>query len=241
MSGHSKWSTIKRQKAVTDARKAAVFTKLAKAITLAAREGGTDPETNFRLRLAMQKGRDANMPNDNIDRAIKRGAGEGEGVELSEVLYEAYGPGGIGILIEGVTDNKNRTAAEMKHLLTRSGGSLATANSVAWQFDQKGVVRISKDALQRIDDTEAFQLKLIDAGAEDVEDETEGWTITTPKESFSNIMDVIAERSMTPESQGLEYIPQNLVPTENKKSIETIIGQLEEHDDVTSVYTNANI
>lgn len=241
MSGHSKWSTIKRQKAVTDSRRAAVFTKLAKTISLAAREGGKDPETNFKLRLAIQKGRASNMPNDNIDRAIKKGIGEGSEETISEVLYEAYAPEGAGILIEGVTDNKNRTASEIKHILTKAGGSLATANSVAWQFDYKGIIRIKKEELQKITDTENFQLELIDVGAEDVQDEEEGWTIKTPKESLSKIIDVITRQSITPESQALEYIPQNLIPVENKKTIENILEQLEEHDDVTNVYTNADI
>jgi len=241
MSGHSKWSTIKRQKAVTDSRRAAVFTKLAKAITLAAREGGKDPETNFKLRLAMQKARGANMPNDNIDRAIKRGAGEGEDTQLFEVLYEAYGPGGAGLLIEGVTDNKNRTAAEMKHLLTKFNGSLATANSVAWQFDYKGIIRISNEQLKNIPDKDALQLKLIDGGAEDVDEQNEGWTITTSRDSLSSVVDIVSKHGIVPDSQQLEYIPQNLSPVDNPKPIESIIEELEEHDDVSNVYTNADI
>lgn len=241
MSGHSKWSQIKRQKAVTDSRRSALFTKVAKVITLAAREGGSDPDTNFRLRLAVQKAREANMPNDNIERAIKRGTGDDGSVELFPVLYEAYGPGGIGLVIEGVTDNKNRTAAEIRSILTKAGGSLASANSVAWQFDHRGVVRLAKEHTKAVADSENVQLAIIDAGAEDVREEDEGWTIVAPKESFSAVLELIENKHIPITSQGMEYLPQNLIRPDSEKTIQSLIEQLEEHDDVENVYTNADI
>ena len=240
MSGHSKWSQIKRQKAVTDNRRAAVFTKLAKAIAVAARAGGGDAETNFRLRLAVQKGREANMPNDNIDRAIKRGTGEDKEHELHEVLYEGYGPDGIAVLIETVTDSKNRTTAELRSTLTKAGGSLASTNSVAWQFDYTGVIRISADALPKTGRDE-FQLTLIDAGADDVAEEPEGWTIISSKDVFARVLDVVRSNNITPESQALEYIAKTPVVPANPTAVQALIDELEEHDDITTVYTNAEL
>ena len=240
MSGHSKWSQIKRQKAVTDNRRAAVFTKLAKAITVAARAGGGDIDSNFKLRLAVQKGREANMPNENIDRAIKKGTGEDKDHELFEVIYEGYGPDGIAVLIEAVTDNKNRTTAEIRSMLTKSGGSLASTNSVAWQFEYKGILRISSDSLPKKQHDE-FELELIDAGADDVQEEPEGWTVTAPKESFAKVVDVVRAHTITMDSQALEYIAKTPVAPVHPNAVQTLMEQLEEHEDIDNVYTNAEI
>jgi len=240
MSGHSKWSQIKRQKAVTDNRRAAVFTKLGKAITVASRAGGGDLDTNFKLRLAVQKAREANMPNDNIDRAIKRGTGKDKEHELFEVVYEGYGPEGVALLLEAVTDNKNRTTAEIRNMLTKAGGSLASTNSVAWQFDAKGIIRISADALPK-ENRDEFELSLIDAGAEDVQEEPKGWTIVSPKSAFANVLEAVHKKGVAPESSAIEYIARNPVTPKHPAAIERLIEQLEEHDDIDAVYTNAEI
>ncbi|MFA5030606.1 MAG: YebC/PmpR family DNA-binding transcriptional regulator, partial [Patescibacteria group bacterium] len=240
MSGHSKWSQIKRQKAVTDNRRAAVFTKLAKAISVAARAGGGDIDTNFKLRLAVQKAREANMPNDNVERAIKKGTGADSEHELHEVVYEGYGPDGIAVLIEAVTDNKNRTTSELRNMLSKSGGSLASTNSVAWQFEHKGIIRIAADALPK-DNRDELQLALIDAGADDVQEEPEGWTIISPKESFARVSEVVHAQNITADSQAIEYIAKTPATLARPKAVEALIAELEEHDDIDNVYTNADL
>ena len=240
MSGHSKWSTIKRQKGITDARRSAVFTKHAKLITVAARIGGADTDTNFKLRLAIQKAREANMPNDNIDRAIQKGAGGSDGAQLESIMYEGYGPHGSALIIEGVTDNKNRTTGEFRNILSKAGGSLASQNSVAWQFTQKGVVRIASATLEGRN-TDELQLALVDAGADDVIEETEGWTILCAREQFANMLAAIHKLGIPIASQGLEYIPNSTVDPVDRASLEKLIETLEEHDDVENVYTNAKL
>lgn len=240
MSGHSKWSTIKRQKAITDNRRSAVFTKHAKLITVAARIGGADTDTNFRLRLAIQKAREANMPNDNIERAIQKGAGSSGDTQLESVMYEGYGPHGSALIIEGVTDNKNRTTGELRNILSKAGGSLASTNSVAWQFTQKGVARISSDALAGRNSDE-IQLAIVDAGADDVIEEPEGWTILCPREQFAKVLAAINHLKMPVASQGLEYIPNATVDPVDRAATEKLIETLEDHDDIENVYTNAKL
>jgi len=238
MSGHSKWSTIKRQKAVSDARKGKIFTKLAKAITVAAQKAGPDPSANFALRLALEKARTANMPNENIDRAIKKATGEDKAGKLEEILYEGYGPDGVALLIKTVSDNRNRTTSELRSMLTKAGGSLASTNSVAWQFDQKGVIRIAKEKLSG-KNTEELQLAFIDAGADDVKDEPEGLTIITPRESLASIAEAIRTHGLIPDSQELEY--QTTVTPPNPQAVMDLMEMLEEDEDVDTVYTNADI
>lgn len=239
MSGHSKWSTIKRAKAITDTRRSAAFTKLAKAITVAARHGGPDPDMNFRLRLAIQKAREGNMPNDNVDRAIKKGAGTGDGVTLQECVYEGFGPDGVGIVVEALTDNRNRTTAEIRNILTKHGGSLAAANSVLWQFEHKGVIRVASTTLAN-KNADELELALIDAGAEDFKIETEGWTIITPKEALQKVGEYLHTQNIASDSQGLEYVPKNLAATTHAAQLHTCLEELENHDDVNNVFTNAD-
>lgn len=239
MSGHSKWHSIKHQKAITDSRRSAAFTKLANIITIAAREGGGgDPDSNFKLRLAMQKAREANMPNDNVERAIKRGTGEDAGTQIQEITYEGYGPDGVALLIETVTDNKNRTSNEIRSKLSKMGGSFGSAGSVAWQFSLKGIIRISNEKLQG-QNAEELQLKLIDHGAEDVREEPEGWTIITSKEGLAPLAEFIHSENIATDSQGLEHIPKNPVKAEHADALKALVQELEDMDDVQNVYTNA--
>lgn len=236
MSGHSKWSTIKRQKGVADAKRSAIFTKLGKAIVVAARLGGADPAMNFRLRLAVEKAREASMPKDNIDRAIAKGSGTAEGQQLEEVTYEGFGPGGAAIIVEAVTDNRNRTVHEVKTLFSKHGGTMGNENSVRWQFDRRGVLRIAAEHLPKDHDT--FELQMIEAGAEDVKDDPEGITLLTQPEALEKLK---AELGATPvASADIEYVPKTpltLSDGETQK-LHSLIEILEDHADVTNVWTN---
>lgn len=235
MSGHSKWAKIHRQKGAADAKRANLFTKLSKNITLAARNGG-DPEMNFALRLAVDKAKAASMPKDNIEKAIKRGTGELDGGALEEVMYEAYGPGGLPLLIEGVTDNKNRTTPEVKAILTKNGGSLGAQNSVKWMFEHKGVIFINN---QEIEDKDDFIMQMIDAGAEDVREEDDGLTIYTGYEDFEKVKKVIDEKNIGFEYAEMDWIlkDEQEVEKDAAEKLEKIIELLEDHDDVNSVYS----
>ncbi len=235
MSGHSKWAKIHRQKGAADAKRANLFTKLSKNITLAARNGG-DPEMNFALRLAVDKAKAASMPKDNIEKAIKRGTGELDGEALEEVMYEAYGPGGLPLLIEGVTDNKNRTTPEVKAILTKNGGSLGAQNSVKWMFEHKGVIFINN---QEIEDKDDFIMQMIDAGAEDVREEDDGLTIYTGYEDFEKVKKVIDEKNIGFEYAEMDWIlkDEQEVEKDAAEKLEKIIELLEDHDDVNSVYS----
>lgn len=239
MSGHSKWSTIKRQKGVADAKRSAVFTKLAKAITVAARQGGGDADMNFRLRLAVDKAREQNMPKENIDRAVAKGAGTGEGIQIEEVGYEGYGPGGVAFVINTVTDNRNRTVSEIRALLTRHGGTLGSANSVAWQFARRGVIRVAAEKLAPEHD--ALELELIEAGAEDVQDAPEGLTILTNPEQLQDVKTLLEKKSIPTASADIELVSNTPIPLSDadSKKLQTLIEILEDHADVTAVWTNA--
>lgn len=239
MSGHSKWATIKRQKAANDAKRSSVFTKLANNITIAARKGG-DPEMNFALRLAIDKAKTANMPKDNIERAVKRGTGEGGGAVVEELTYEGIGPATAGFIIETVTDNKNRTASDIRHIFTKHGGSLGSTNSVSWNFDRKGVITVAKDNLPARD-WEEVQLELIDAGAEDITKEDEGVTIVTAMEDLQKMKEYLDAQNVAVESAELEYIARDRkdVSDEEKKKLENFIEALDENDDVSNYYTDA--
>ena len=239
MSGHSKWSTIKHGKAVTDARRGKLFTKLTKEIIAAARQGGGDPSSNFRLRMAVQRAKDSNMPSNNIERAIKRATGDGSGQDqMEEVIYEGYGPGGTAILLETLTDNKNRTVSDVRSTFTKIGGNLATAGAVAWQFSQKGVLVIETSH----DEADNTALLAIDAGAEDFE--ADGPTIHayTSGDKLEDTRKALIEGGASVKSFELSMVPVNTVSLDSKTARQTLklLDQLEEIDDVQKVYSNAD-
>jgi YebC/PmpR family DNA-binding regulatory protein len=238
VSGHSKWSQIKRQKGVTDVRRGAVFTKLGREIVVAAKQGGGDPTANFRLRLAVQRAREANMPADTIDRAIKRAAGGGEGAELEEIAYEGYGPGGIAIMVEAMTDNRNRTAASIRSTFDRGGGNLGETGSVAWQFVGRGVIRV--DA--RGKDSDDIELAAIDAGAEDVQSEDSEVIVYTDRGSVEAVRRGLTDAGYEVTASDLHLVPENTVELDEAKSIQALklLDKLEADDDVQNVYTNAD-
>lgn len=239
MSGHSKWATIKRKKATADAKRGKVFTQIIKEITIAARTGGGDPTGNPRLRLAIEKAKANNMPADNIKRGIQRGTGELPGVSYEEVSYEGYGPGGAALLIESVTDNKNRTVSELRHLLERHGGKLGASNSVSWMFHKKGIIQISK-ANYPEDDVLAI---ILDAGADDMKVEDDVYTIMTTPEMFEPVKRALEAKGVKLEQAELHMVPENTVRVEGKdaEQLLKLMEMLEEHEDVQHVYSNFDI
>jgi YebC/PmpR family DNA-binding regulatory protein len=238
MSGHSKWSTIKHKKAAADAKRGKVFTRLAKEITVAAREGGSDPLINVRLRLAVDKAKAANMPKDNIERAIKRGTGELEGSDFLEVLYEAYAPHGIGILIEVVTDNKNRTIADVRHVINKYGGSMAEAGAVGWQFSRMGYIGVNSS----VDQDELFMIA-VEAGADDVQFGAEIVEIFTSLENFQSVRNAISEADIPIEDANVIYKANNTIELSEQQTLQVMnfIEQLEELDDIQDVYSTLEI
>lgn len=238
MSGHSKWATTKRQKAVVDAKRGAIFTKLAKVIAIAARKGG-DPAVNFSLRMAMDKARSFNMPKENIERAIKRGTGELEGAAIEELIYEGLGPAKTQFIVKVLTDNKNRTAAEIRHLFSEAGGALG---AVMWNFELKAVIRISNNQYP-ISNKENLELELIDNGAQDILTEEEGATIYAKPEDLQKIKQFLEDKNIKTESAEIEYVAkeQLQLSAEDKDRVQTFIDQLEENEDVGEYYTNATI
>ncbi len=239
MAGHSKWKQIKRKKAVADQRRGAAFTKLIKEITVAARQGGGDPAGNARLRAAIDTARAANMPADNIERAIKKGTGELEGVHYDEVVYEGYGPGGAAIMMEVTTDNQNRTVAEIRHVFGRYGGNLGAPNSVAWMFDKRG--QISLDAT-RYDEDAALEAAL-DAGAEDVTRDGEQFVITTEPAALHAVQDALRAKGLEPTEAEIALTPKStvLVQGTDAERLLKLMEALEEHDDVAKVFSNFDI
>jgi|UniRef100_A0A7V3RGZ0 YebC/PmpR family DNA-binding regulatory protein len=240
MSGHSKWAKIKRKKATTDAARGRLFTKLIREITIAARQGGGDPNSNPRLRTAIEEARAANMPNENIERAIKRGTGQLDGGQaLEEVVYEGYGPNGVALLIEAVTDNRNRTTSEIKHILSRHNGSLGTQGSVAWQFQTRGIITI--DAKKYDEDT-VLSLAL-EGGALDVKTEDNTYQVITTPEVFHKVKEIFKNNNIEILSSEITKIPQNTIPL-NEKDAEKVLKlfeALDELDDVQHVYSNFDI
>ena len=237
MSGHSKWATTKRQKAIVDAKRGAIFTKLANIITLAAKEKGGNPDINFTLRMAIDKAKAANMPKDNIERAIKRGTGELAGEQIEELYYEGIGPANTQFIIKSLTDNKNRSASNIRHIFSKYGGSLST---VMWNFEKKGVIRIS-DLGFRISDLE---LELIDAGADDILEEEEGITIFTKVEDLQKVKNFLDEKNIKTESAEIEYVPKEEIKLESendKEKVEKFIEELEDCEDVSDYYINVVI
>jgi len=238
MSGHSKWSTIKRKKAAIDQKRGKIFTKLIKEITIAARQGGGDVDGNPRLRLAVDNAKSANMPMDNIERAIKKATGEVEGANYLELTYEGYGPGGVAILVESVTDNKNRTVAEVRHAFSKTGGSLGESGSVAWMFDRKGVITMSS---QGKTEDEIMEL-VLDAGAEDLQAEEDFFEITAAIEDFENVRNTIVDTGLEVENASLQWIAKNTVEVtgETSEKLMKMIDLLEDSDDVQNVFSNAD-
>jgi YebC/PmpR family DNA-binding regulatory protein len=239
VAGHNKWSKIKRKKAVTDAKRGAHFTKLIREITVAAREGGGEPEYNARLRLAVDTAKSASMPADNIERAIKKGTGELEGVAYEEVTYEGYGPGGVALFIECLTDNTNRSVADVRHALGKHDGSLGTDGSVAWQFDRKGQIVI--DA-KRYTEESVFEAA-IEAGAEDVERDGDEFIVTSEPADFSSVQEGLRKAGVEPASAELTRIPKNEIAVEGKdaEKLLKLLEVLDDLDDVQKVHSNADI
>ena len=239
MSGHSKWAQIKRKKAVTDAKRGALFTRLIKEVTIAARQGGGDPDGNARLRTAIDNAKAANMPNDNIERAIKKGTGELEGVRYEEATYEGYGPGGAAILIQVTSDNLNRTVAAIRHAFTKNGGNLGEPNSVAWVFDKRGQIYL--DAA-RYSEEVAMEAAL-EAGAEDIVTEGDQHIVTVPPTELHKVRDALKAAGIEAAQAEMAMIPRTTVRIEGKDAerLLKLMDILEEHDDVSSVFSNFDI
>ncbi|MDD5340919.1 MAG: YebC/PmpR family DNA-binding transcriptional regulator [Patescibacteria group bacterium] len=240
MSGHSKWATTKRQKAVTDSKRANVFTKLGRAITVAAREKGGNPDSNFTLRLAIDRARAANMPKENIERAVKRGTGEiKEGAEIEELIYEGFGPGGTAIIIKCLSDNKNRTASDIKHVLNAHGGQLAGKNAVAWQFELKGVIRIANEKIvdKNLDELE---LQLIDLGAQEMAKEEDSLVVYTKMEDLQKVSKGIEGLGFSADYAEIEYVPKEWISLDEEKTKknEALFEALDEMEDVDNYYSN---
>jgi YebC/PmpR family DNA-binding regulatory protein len=239
MSGHSKWATIKHKKAATDAKRGAAFTKLIRELTIAARSGGGDPTTNPRLRTAIAAAKNENMPNDNIDRAIQRGTGQLEGETLEEVTYEGYGPGGVGMLVQVVTGNRNRAAGEIRHLFSKNGGNMAETGAVGWMFHRKGDITVPKEAA----DEDKMLGIVLDAGAEDLRDDGASWEVVTPPEAFDKVREALEADGIKPKSAEVAWIPQNYVKLVGQQAQQMLrmMEAMEEHDDVQHVYANFDI
>jgi len=238
MSGHSKWSTIKRKKGAADAKRGKIFTKLIKEITIATREGGGDPAGNPRLRLAVDNAKAANMPADNIERAIKKATGELEGVTYLELTYEGYASGGIAVIIEVATDNKNRTVADVRHIFSKQGGSMGETGSVAWMFDRKGII-----SLPSIDRTEDEIMDIaLEAGAEDLQTEEGFFEIQTDLESFETVRNALVAADLKIENASLQWIAKNTISVsgDEAEKIMKLIEAMEDNDDVQNVYSNAD-
>tara|TARA_Y100000739_G_C20481683_1_gene406242 strand:- start:82 stop:804 length:723 start_codon:yes stop_codon:yes gene_type:complete len=238
MSGHSKWSTIKRKKGAKDAKRGAIFTRLGKDITLAARDGGGDISMNANLRLAVKKAKAANMPNDNIDRAIKKGTGELAGQKYESYVYEGYGPHGVALLIEVLSDNKNRTVPEIRHLLTKHNGNLGESGCVSWMFEKKGIIIISNQSLKE----EEFLEDLLELGIESYDEIDDGYELLVSPEKFQNIIQFLEQKNYNLEGN-ISLIAINSISVSNDKidSILNLINALEEHDDVQKVHANISI
>lgn len=239
MSGHSKWANIKHKKGREDAKRGKVFTKLIKEITVAARMGGGDPGANPRLRSAMLASRAENMPKDTLERAVKRGTGELEGVNYEEIVYEGYGPGGAAIIVESLTDNKNRAIAEIRHIFTKCGGNIGANGCVSWMFDKKGIIVVSKDAVEE----EALMETAIEAGAEDVKDEDDNFEVLTAVEDFHDVKEAIDAASIPTIMAEITKIPQTMCDLQGKEAERMVkmMDLLDDCDDVQDVHTNADI
>ncbi|MCM8763719.1 MAG: YebC/PmpR family DNA-binding transcriptional regulator [Candidatus Omnitrophica bacterium] len=239
MSGHSKWAGIKHKKALVDAQKGKLFSKIAKELTAVARQGGGNPETNTKLRLLIQKAREANMPSDNIDRAIKRGTGELPGVSYEEMTIEGYGPNGVAIMVELLTDNKNRAAAEIRTIFSRKGGNLAGAGSVSWIFHKKGFIVVDK---KEIDEEKLMDI-VVNAGAEDITTQEDNYEITTPVQDFEKVKQALSDSQIRYISAEITMLPANTVKLtgDAAKQVLALVQELEDHEDVRNVYANFDV
>jgi len=235
MAGHSKWANIKHKKARQDASRGKVFTKISREIIVAVRQGGsTDPDGNMRLRMAIDKARAANMPNDNINRAISRAVGNADSDNLEEITYEGYGPGGVAVLMDILTDNRNRTASEIRYIFSRNGGNLGETGCVGWMFQRKGLILVEKENCPL--DEDELMLTALDAGAEDVRDSGQGWEIVTSPDAFVQVRTALEQASVELASAELTMLPDNY--SQGPGEVLGLIEALEEHDDVQNVYTN---
>jgi len=239
MSGHSKWKTNKGKKSIADAKKGATYTKIIKELTVIAREGGGNPDTNPKLRAVMQKAKEANMPSDNVKMAIKRGTGELPGVVYENVNYEAYGPGGVAILVDALTDNKNRTTAELRNIMSKKGGNMAGAGSVSWMFTKKGYFLIEKNQAKE----DELMTVALDAGAEDFKSDDKNYEIFTSATDFEKVKTAIEKMGIKPQDAEVTMIPSSTVKVlgNDAKTLLGLIDSLEEHDDVEQVYANFDI
>ena len=239
MSGHSKWHTIKHKKGALDAKRGKVFTRIIKELTVAARNGGGDVEMNPRLRTIVAEAKSVNMPSDNIKKAIQRGTGELPGVSYEEVVYEGYGPGGAAVIIEALTDNRNRTVGELRHMLTKHNGNLAESNSVAWMFSKKGYIVVDKAAASE----EALLNAVLDAGGDDLRDDGDSWEILTEPSTFEVVRDAVKALGVEPATAQVAMLPQNYVKLEGKDAnhMVKLMDALDDHDDVKQVWSNFDI
>ena len=239
MSGHSKWSSIKHKKGATDAKRGKVFTRIIKELTVAARVGGGDPDSNPRLRTVVADAKAANMPADNIKRAIRRGTGEEPGVSYEEATYEGYGPGGVALMLETLTDNKNRTVSEIRHLLSKHGGNLGETNSVAWMFTKQGYILIEKSKV----DEDGLMGVALDTGADDVRDDQDNWEVLTSPEDFHRVLEAVKGLGVETLMAEVAMLPQNYINLEGKAAQQMLklMGLLEDHDDVQHVWSNFNV
>jgi len=239
MSGHNKWSKVKRLKEVTDKKKSALYSKYIKEISIAAKHGGADPANNARLKKAISDAKAQSVPKDNIERALKKASGElDDGQTLEEITYEGYGPGGVAVLVECITDKRARTQPELRKIFERSGGNIAEAGAVAWGFERKGVILVPKDAIEE----NALMEKTLEAGAEDLNSSSEGYEITTPPNEFMQVVDALENAKIATEFSELSFIPKNKVKVEGElvDKINQLVENLEENDDVQRVTTNAD-
>jgi len=238
MSGHSKWHTIKHKKGAADAKRGKIFTRIIKELTVAARNGGGDPDMNPRLRTIIADAKQVNMPADNIKRAIRRGTGEEEGVNYDEIMYEGYGPGGVAVIVDTITDNRNRTVSEVRHIFGKYGGNLGEANSVGWMFDKKGLVVVDKAKAQE----DTLMAAALDAGADDMKDEGDVWEVTCSPEIHQAVLDAIKALGVEPERSEVAMLPQNYVTIEGKavQQMMKLMEALDDCDDTRNVWTNAD-
>src|SRR5947208_3516826 len=242
MSGHSKWASIKHKKGALDAKRGKIFTRIIKELTVAARGGGGDPDMNPRLRTIIADAKAANMPAENIKRSIRRGTGEEPGVSYEEASYEGYGPGGAAVIIDVLTDNKNRTAGEIRHLLEKWGGNLAAPNAVAWMFNKKGYIVVEKSKASGIDE-EKLMNAVLEAGADDFQDDGENWEVYSAPDAFSAVQDAVKQLGVEPASAKVSLIPQNTVKLEGKpaQAMMKLMEALDDHDDVQNISSNFDI
>ncbi len=241
MSGHSKWANIKHKKAKVDAQRGKLYTKIAKEIIMAAKQGGGDPEANFALRMAVDKARAANLPNENINRAIQRGVGAQDGDNFESFSYEGYGPGGVAVIVDLLSDNRNRTASDIRHLFSKNGGNMGETGCVSYMFDRKGVILIDREVEMRSEDD--MLLVVLEAGAEDLQIEEDSFQVITAPDELEAVRRSLQQQGVAIESAELSMLPQTMVAVEGEAAEKALklLNALEEHDDVQNVYTNADI